>query len=79
MVFGAAARDLLVERVFHRLALARQTSGGNAHIYALRELGLRLAFGFGDLVEFLRRHACAHFFRCSRIAAVPTLPATSWS
>ena len=36
VAFGAAARDFLVERVFHRLALAGEASGGDAHIHALR-------------------------------------------
>ena len=77
MVLGAAAFDLVVEPVLHRLALAGETSGGDAHIDPLGEVALRLAFGFGDLVEFLGRHAYVHFFKCSRMAGVPTFPATS--
>ena len=36
VAFGAAARDFLIERVFHRLALAREASGRDAHVHALR-------------------------------------------
>ena len=79
VIFGAAARDFLIERILDRLALAGQASGSDADIHALGELALRLAFGFGNLIEFLRRHACVHFFRCSRMAGVATFPATSWS
>ncbi len=77
MIFGAAASNFLVERIFHRLALAGKASGRDAHIHPLGELALRFAFGFGNLVEFLRRHAWVHFFKCSRMAGVPTFPATS--
>ena len=79
VVFGAAALDILIESIFDRLALAGKASGGDAYIDALGELALSLAFGFGDLIEFLGRHACVHFLRCSRMAEVATFPATSWS
>ena len=79
MILGSTACYFLIERILYRLALARQASGSNAYIHPLGELALRLAFGFSNLVEFLRRHACVHFFRCSRMAGGATLPATSWS
>jgi hypothetical protein len=79
VIFRAATFDFLVEPVFYGLALAGETSGRDAYIHPLGEMALCLAFGFGDLIQFLGRHACVHFFRCSRMAGVPTFPATSWS
>src|ERR1700680_2810087 len=79
VIFRAATFDFLFEPVFYGLALAGETSGRDAYIHPLGEMALCFAFGFGDLIQFLGRHACVHFFRCSRMAGVPTFPATSWS
>ena len=56
VIFGAAQGDFLIQRILHRLALARQASGSHAHIHSLGEVALLLAFGFCNLIEFFRRH-----------------------